>query len=243
MKSNRHSIAVSQRVVEVHSYGEVRDCLDQEWAKWLGLLGFNCVPVPNTLSSVEEFLVSVRPVGILLTGGNNLSLPVYDGISDCAAIADVSGDRDSTERQLIEYSISHSLPLLGCCRGMQMLHCHFGGRLRKLESGQVSHVGTEHAVQLIGAPMREAAGMDTLCVNSYHDFGFDSDALTPELVPFGVSQEDGIVEGLRHRTLPMAGIMWHPERDNPAHEFDQVIATDLFTGRGQIFGTTKPTSD
>jgi len=231
MKSDSRIIAVSQRVIEIASYGETRDCLDQQWAVWLDSLDLTCVPVPNRLSSVPDFLRALRPAGIVLTGGNNLASDVYNQLSTNAVIGDAYQHRDETERAMIEYAVSESLPLLGCCRGMQMLHAFFGGRISPLGTARCTHVNQEHPIEIIEDSFRSLSDAESVIVNSYHDFGFEQDALPEQLLPFAVSLGDGVVEGVYHSDFPFVGIMWHPERENPAAAFDYAIASKLFLDR------------
>ena len=87
-------IAVSQRVVEHERYPERRDALDQRWAPFLRHVGIVPIPLPNTLSNVEEWLSAIGVDGLLLTSGNDLS--------DAPGAVDTAPERDQTERQAIE---------------------------------------------------------------------------------------------------------------------------------------------
>jgi gamma-glutamyl-gamma-aminobutyrate hydrolase PuuD len=224
-------IAVSQRVVEEPGRREVRDALDQRWAAWLDSLGLQCVPVPNRSSGTAAFLEALRPSGVILSGGNNLALDVYEGALPAGGgIEDAFESRDGTENALVGHAIENRLPLLACCRGMQFLQAHFGGKLALLKDGPLKHAGTEHEVRLVDAEFLELAGSDSLKVNSYHDYGIRATMLAEALAPFAISPLDSVVEGCRHRDLPIVGIMWHPERPNAAASFDSKLAARLFGG-------------
>ena len=69
-------IAITQRVEVVASHGERRDCLDQQWAPFLEELGLVALPVPNNLRSPEQWLDGQGVDGVVLTGGNDLSVLV-----------------------------------------------------------------------------------------------------------------------------------------------------------------------
>lgn len=194
-------VAVSQRVDVIAERGERRDALDQRLAAWL--LAADCLPlpVPNRLGeqALDLWLQAVAPEGVLLSGGND--------IGGCP-------ERDASERALLRWAAAHRLPVLGICRGMQMLGVHGGAALVRV----AGHAGTRHAVQ--GTIAR--AG-----VNSYHDYALaDCPADYQELA----RADDGVIEAMRHRTLPWEGWMWHPEREA------QPQAQDLQRLRA-LFGT------
>jgi N5-(cytidine 5'-diphosphoramidyl)-L-glutamine hydrolase len=213
-------IAITQRTMKVQSYGEVRDCLDQEWTVWLTDCGFVPVPVPNRLADVATYLERLGVMGVVLTGGNNLSLDVYTGDE---RIGDAYEVRDRTELTILEYCAKNDVPVIGFCRGMQMLHTYGGGRLSRLGKSPVRHVAAFHEVTLLSEDWRVMAGSRTLEVNSFHDYGFQLENVTSEWEVTAVSQADGVVEGFVHRTLPFVGVGWHPERTNRSGEFDRQL--------------------
>jgi len=129
-------VAVSQRVDHYLNRSESRDALDQNLINFLRMATFIPVPVPNGLyklssdrSCGQEILSTwlgvVKPQAIVLSGGND--------IGQCP-------ERDSTEAFLLEYAFEHHMPLLGICRGMQMI-AHWSGIGLQSVHG---HVGTRH---------------------------------------------------------------------------------------------------
>ena len=134
-------VAISQRVDVIPERNERRDGLDQRLAEWAVSCGYMPVPVPNTLGhAVRDWLMAVQPSALVLSGGND--------IGQCL-------ERDETEIALLCFAKQFDLPLLGICRGMQMI-AHWAGATLHPVSG---HVGTRH--QLAGNISRE--------VNSYHE--------------------------------------------------------------------------
>lgn len=210
-------IAVTQRVVEIPSYGELRDSLDQEWTAWLTVCGFTPVPVPNRLEDVAGFLARLGVVGAVLTGGNNLTLDSY---LDDQPVDDAYETRDATERAVLDFCAANNLPVIAYCRGMQMLQAYGGGRLARLD-GPVGHVAELHEVALLSDTWRALASAQTIEVNSFHDYGFRREDVGPEWEVTAVTEEDGTVEGMVHRSLPFLGVGWHPERKNTSEEFDR----------------------
>lgn len=207
-------IGVTQRVEIVASYGERRDCLDQQWFVLLEHLNLVPVPVPNTLRDTAAWCRTMALDGIILSGGNDLAhLP---------GGADAAPERDATEAALLDYARAEQLPVLGVCRGMQSLSHYLGGTLVPV----TGHAGTRHAVQATDeAQLLRSYGGST--VNSFHDWGVPAHGLGEGLVAEMMAPE-GEIEGYRHETLPWLGIMWHPEREKPFNDQDNHLLTTLF---------------
>lgn len=209
-------IGLTQRVEVISAYGERRDCLDQAWTMVLSKAGMVAVPLPNLIENVESLFDETGLSGIILTGGNDLEkLP---GASNTAP------ERDALERCLIELSADRNLPLLGVCRGMQMLVDHYGGNLTRVEN----HVANQHPVKVTsthGLPLSNRSA-----VNSFHNFGVESDKIGGKMNILATAP-DGTVEAAVHNSRPQWGIMWHPERDPCDHE-DVALIRSIFLEAG-----------
>jgi len=178
-------IAVTQRVDIVPGYGERRDALDQNWTRFLERCGAVPVLMPNVRSMALALVADQRIDGLLLTGGNDLQ-----------HLGGAAPERDETEQALLQLALQRQMPVIGVCRGMQVLQATWGVRLVRVSG----HVTASHDVTLNGA--RDA-------VNSFHNFG--SIETAPELEVWARA-EDGVVEAVRHTSAPVVGMMWHPER-------------------------------
>lgn len=194
------TILVSQRVEIIKNYDERRDCLDQRWCGFLLRCGLLPVPVMNCGQDMEALYDLAAPAGILLTGGNDLT--AYGGDAP---------ERDETECSLIELGIKHDIPVMGVCRGMQMIADHFGGKLRAVSG----HVARRH--MLSGIMVRE--------VNSYHNLAV---AEVPENFEVLARTEDGVVEAIRHTHRRVMAVMWHPERETPYQAGDITLFTQFY---------------
>ena len=190
-------IAVSQRVDVIPSRHERRDALDQAWLDFLARCGGVPVPMPNRVDLAVSLLRGLPFMGALLTGGN-----------------DIGGDapeRDATERALIDETARIGLPLVGVCRGMQMIQGTYGLTLRRVSQ----HAGQHHGATIDGRVVE---------VNSFHQWG------TCDSVPaldVWARATDGVVEGVRDLTARRLGLMWHPERGEPRAE-DVALIRDWF---------------
>lgn len=201
-------IGLTQRVEIITEYNERRDCLDQNWVNLLVNLDYIPVLLPNCMpeKSFRKYLEAMSLDGVILTGGNDLS---------CTKSPRAAKERDEFETELIKYCCDNDVPILGVCRGMQMLNLFFGGQLQKVNH----HVTKNHTVHFYDGR--------SYSVNSYHDWGIPEHLLSKELVACGHS-EDGLVEYCQHKNKPITGIMWHPERFNQDQGISLTIIKETF---------------
>ncbi|QQZ42188.1 gamma-glutamyl-gamma-aminobutyrate hydrolase family protein [Pseudomonas sp. SK3(2021)] len=206
-------IAITQRVEQVPGYAERRDCLDQRWSVLMEGLGIDLVPVPNGLSSPGGWLARQEVAGLILSGGNDLAhLP---NASNCAP------ERDLTEAVLLRHAQKTAMPVLGVCRGMQVLNHFLGGGLVPV----AGHANCIHAVHTEGELFAEYRE-----VNSYHNWGLNPDNLAANLLA-RVWANDGSVEAFLHQQLPWMAIMWHPERPSNNGIHDVRLIRHFFSGK------------
>lgn len=184
-------VAVSQRVDLIKSRNERRDALDQRLVSFIAAAGGYVVPVPNNLvydMSIKHWLAKLSPTSIVLSGGNNIGEDNF---------------RDQTESILINYAEEKKLPILGICRGMQMLGSWAGAKIHQVKR----HVGTRHQLK----------GKITINVNSFHEYSLSNCPVGFDVL---ATSEDGEIEAIRHQELPWEGWMWHPERENKFNAYD-----------------------
>lgn len=162
--------------------------------------------------------------GLILQGGADVSPSTY---GEQALRPEWNGDaaRDAFELDLIEAALALDLPILGICRGAQLLNVAFGGTLyQDIQTqcpGSLEHRSAErydqnhHAIELLPeSSLARLYGTQVGRVNSVHHQGVKDMAASFVLEAF--SPEDGVVEAFR---LPMhtpddayvRGVQWHPE--------------------------------
>ncbi len=192
-------VAVSQRVLVDPEYGERRDALAQDWTDCFRRLHLLPLLIPNEVELARRIFAAAQVDALLLTGGNDLAT------AGSSPAADSAPERDQTERRLIGLARDRHLPVVGVCRGAQMLNRYFGGAMRP-DAVPGSHVAVRHELRVRGR--RGQAG---LFVNSFHRWILPPEELGGGLEPWGWST-DGSVELFTHATDPITGLMWHPER-------------------------------
>lgn len=197
-------VAVSQRVTVDGSHGERRDCLDQRWSNFLAACGVTPVLIPNHPDAAMTLMHSLPMTGVLLTGGN--SLAAYGGDAP---------ERDATESRLLTAACEIGLPVLGVCRGMQVIQHHWHVSLERVDG----HVTAGHRIT-------GEAGEDI--VNSFHEFAARDSAPDLEVV---ARSDDGLVEAVRHAMHRVRGVMWHPERYERFRQADVEMVRDWFGAR------------
>ena len=204
-------VGITQRIDSVAGRDEFRDALDQRLSQWLVSAGFLPILVPNTLSdanhlsdpTLENWLEAVKPGALILSGGNDIG--EYP-------------ERDATEQYLLSWAEGKRVPVLGICRGLQMMAVWAGANLVKHEG----HVGSRHQL-VVSVPKDEWPAN----VNSYHNFVLAS---CPDGFEVAAQAEDGSIEAIKHSKLPWEGWMWHPERELPFFPQDINRLKRLFHG-------------
>ncbi len=163
--------------------------------------------------------------GLLLSGGGDLS-PLYYGEEPRPGLGEVDPQRDAWEFALVRAALSRGLPLLGICRGLQVLNVTLGGSLIQdlKETERLQHCqkaprsSTSHSVKILPRTrLARFLGAGLVAVNSFHHQA--AARIAPGLREAAVAP-DGVVEaleGIDHRFL--AAVQWHPESlRHPASE-------------------------
>jgi gamma-glutamyl-gamma-aminobutyrate hydrolase PuuD len=195
------TIAITQRVAVIPQYGERRDCLDQAWARFVAACGLLPLALPNVPEVALSLFDNADMAGLLLTGGNDL-----------ASLGGDAPERDATENALMDAAEARGLPVLGVCRGMQVIQQRHAVPLVRVDG----HVMPSQIIQIDSEP-RE--------VNSYHRF-----AALESRAPLDVwaVAADGVVKAVRHAARQTTGIMWHPERNAPFSGNDIALFRRVF---------------
>ncbi len=149
--------------------------------------------------------------GLILPGGGDIDPKLFGQLPDGTDFFDPALDR--LQLAVLGAFVLGRKPVLGICKGMQLINIYFGGDMVQHLKTSENHayVGKDQlhmSVAKKGSFLEKLYG-ERFKVNSAHHQGVDCPGKGIEYVQFA---EDGVVEGLRHRFLPVRGVQWHPER-------------------------------
>ena len=163
------------------------DSFTYNLVQYLGELGADMRVVRNDEVSVDDIENDVRPEKILISPG--------PGTPDAAGIS----------LGVIE-RFSERLPILGVCLGHQAIGQHFGGKV--VRAPEPVH-GKPVEVRHDGRTLFE--GIDgSFSAGRYHSLIVERESL-PDCLEISAESPDGLIMAMRHRTLPIEGVQFHPE--------------------------------
>jgi putative glutamine amidotransferase len=159
----------------------------------------------------EEYIDRLQ--GLIIPGGGDLD-PVYYGQDPQRDLGVVEPDRDRLEMGLLKGAIARGIPILGICRGCQLLSVAAGGDLiqdlgegyhQHRQKAPLSH--PSHQINIkAGSLLERLLGPGPLRVNSYHHQGIGR---VGSLRPVAWSN-DGLIEAIEGDGF-ILGVQWHPE--------------------------------
>lgn len=152
--------------------------------------------------------------GLIIGGGDDIGAELYDG--EVALNVRLDPDRDALEQELLRYAIDREMPVLGICRGAQMMNVFLGGTLFGDIRGmprKKTNIRTILARKIVtlkeGSKVRELLGRETIRVNSLHHQAVD--LVGAGLVVTGCDHGN-FVQALEHPDKKFfVGVQWHPE--------------------------------
>lgn len=198
------------------AYGQPADSID----KWLGMAS-----------------------GIIITGGEDVHPSLYGKGDEIRKCESIDRYRDSLEVMLISHARENNIPLLGICRGEQILNVALGG---SLYTDLPTDIGKKvRHRKIIGKPYHKVSieessllfritGVSSGTVNSFHHQGVDRPA---ESVAVAARSGDKLVEAIEyvHDGWTAIGVQWHPER----LDFDNPLAGNIGTWFVSVLSKSK----
>tara|TARA_Y100000590_G_scaffold449555_1_gene587895 strand:- start:288 stop:914 length:627 start_codon:yes stop_codon:yes gene_type:complete len=204
-------IIITQRVDKIDKINEVRNSLDIRWQELL--LSIDLIPIVLPLNVAINNYIDSKVAGVILSGGNDLFSQSKDQLSKY---------RDKHEIDCIEYAINNSIPLIGICRGMQIIAEYFGSTLKKING----HVSEKHSFSSIKRKKYSNLFDGISEIKCFHNYAIDM--LGDELEVVGKCIDDGMIEAIYHKKHKILGQMWHPERNKPFTLKNKKIIASFF---------------
>ncbi|MDD4600936.1 putative glutamine amidotransferase [bioreactor metagenome] len=197
--------------------GAERAAISTDYVKAVELAG----GVPILLPVVTDTTVIFQQVklidGLILSGGYDID-PLLFGEQPADKLGYISPERDHHEIQLVKAASDEKMPILGICRGIQLMNIAFGGtiyqdltdvpKVIKHMQNAKKHVPT-HTVELVEDSILGNFFGSSIVVNSFHHQAVKN--VAPGFV-IAAWTADGVIEAIENPTSDFfAGVQWHPE--------------------------------
>lgn len=180
MRFNLKEVLVTARTV--HRFGEPFNALSRSLSERLEKEGYSVRAVGPGLSYGWER--ALRPWAVIFSGGDDLGTDLR---------------RDKFERELMGLSIEQGIPIIGICRGAQLINTSLNGTLFQSNA----HINTVSRVSSVDR------SFEVTCYHAY-EISCLGDGLEEIFL-----DEGGRIEGFQDSSRTRIGIMWHPERESP----------------------------
>ena len=198
------------------------------YVKWLEHFGIeHRVLDHKDPEAFEKFKECKR---LILTGGVDIYPELYNDWENKEDTGKFNPERDGFELKLLGYAIERNIPVLGICRGCQLINVYFRGSLvYDLETiRNVNHRKIDketmrmHEVKISeGTKLSGMTGRIEGTVTSSHHQAVDRPG---EGLRVTAKAPDGVIEGIEHERLNIIGVQWHPERFN---DYDTEFSKNL----------------
>lgn len=190
-------VGITMRVTKANTYDEFRDSISQEWSSYI-FNNFNdtqLIFIPNIEHKVIDYVNYWQIDSLIFSGGEDLGL---------------TPKRDKTEKILFNHAQKHNIPILGICRGLQLIVSELGGSISKGSNQFVNrHKSNRHNIYF---------KKSILEVNSYHSNELKKNNLPTNIDVLAYDNQDDSVEAIIGKNI--LGLMWHPEREKATNPLE-----------------------
>ena len=191
------------------------------WVKnyWVAMEKAGCQPVllaPQITAEPAKAMDALD--GLLLSGGGDIAPHYYGRPADGTNCQTVDEARDALELSLFVSARAADKPILGICRGFQVVNVAMGGTIRQDFPGHSSetHPGRLHAVEVLPhSRLADIIGFSgEMAANTYHHQGVTAENLAPGMQASAWAVPDRwLIEGIEAKDSHwLIAVQWHPER-------------------------------
>ena len=178
------------------------DFIDHYWLDYFEKKNINYYLIPNKKKLSKK---KIKEINLLIIPGGN----------DVSNVLKTSKIRNIIEKNLIKICFKKKIPILGICRGAQLLNKSFGGKISKIKK----HMRTRHNIFFTN---REIIKKNFLNVNSFHNDGIKKNDLSKSFKVLASDKHKNI-EMFISNNKKIIGTMWHPEREKSTQLLDSLI--------------------
>lgn len=191
------------------------------------------IPMNREQEVIKEQIERVD--GLILSGGHDVA-PRYYNEEPYKDLGEILPERDEFDFKLVEFAKKRNLPILGICRGCQILNIYYGGSLFQdlnLKNGaDIKHNQVKfpsmasHSVDLVdGTKLKKIFKEESLMVNSFHHQIIDKVSPSFQISAYS---KDGVVEAIENPAYEyMIGVQWHPEMLHKVEEKMNLLFSEL----------------
>jgi gamma-glutamyl-gamma-aminobutyrate hydrolase PuuD len=180
------------------------DFIDYYWLNFFDKKKIDFTLLPNKKKLALEKIKNSKKIDLIIIPGG----------SDLFKRDKISKIRLNLEKFLIKYSIKKKIPLLGVCRGMQLINHYYGGKLNKVKD----HMKIKSKIFLRDSLFKKKI----MTVKCYHNFGINEHNLGKNLEIKAVDNNNNI-EMFEHKQKNIIGVMWHPERERNYNKLELIF--------------------
>ncbi len=194
------NIGITSNLKEYYS-GYI-DFIDHYWLSYFEKKKISYCLIPNKKKLSVKIL-------------NKIDLLIIPGGNDVSNFLKTSRMRNNIENNLINICLKKNIPILGICRGAQLLNKNLGGKIQRVKN----HMRTRHNVFFTKNNILKKKYLN---VNSFHKDGIKKSDLSKKLNMIA-NDNDENVEMFISKNKKIIGTMWHPEREKNTLLLDKLI--------------------
>jgi putative glutamine amidotransferase len=195
--------------------------------------GIPVLLAPDPAITAEPDAVLGLVDGLVLAGGADVDPSAYGAEPDPRTLGTVP-ERDAFELALMRRAFELDLPVLGVCRGMQVMAVEAGGVLDQHLPDVVGHDAhyplpgeytSHHATPVAGTRLATLLGTEALAVPTYHHQAVQPESLADTAYRPSAWHADGTLEAMEDPTSGFRlAVQWHPEAGDDGRLFDALVA-------------------